>query len=282
MSTRQWLWVGWALVLGWALIFLALNAVAGEPALKPGQSFRDCRDCPLMVVVPPGSFEMGMRPQDAAQEMKDIRGFALPRHTVGIKRSFAVGKFEVTFAEWDACIAAGGCSHFPDDRDWGHGFQPVIDVSWEDAKQYVRWLSARTGKRYRLLSEAEWEYAARAGTTTARHWGEEIGKGNAVCEGCDSPWDRIQPTWVGSFPPNAFGLHDLLGNVNEWVEDCWHDSYRGAPADGSAWITGVCKRRVLRGGNWFSPDDALTSAKRFLSEPDDRSTLDGFRVARDL
>jgi formylglycine-generating enzyme required for sulfatase activity len=221
-----------------------------ERALKPGDRFRECaKDCPEMVVVPAGEFMMGSLPSE-----KGRRGSEGPQHKVTIARPMAVSKFEVTFADWDACVSGGGCPQEgrASDFGWGRGTRPVIFVSWDDAQHYVAWLSRMTGKVYRLLTEAEWEYAARAGTTTAYSWGDEIGKGNANCSACGSRWDNRQPAPVGSFAPNAFGLHDMHGNVSEWVEDCYHDNYSRAPTDGSPWTTGDC-RRVVRGGSWSFP-----------------------------
>jgi Sulfatase-modifying factor enzyme 1 len=179
-----------------------------------------------------------------------------PPHEVTIAKTFAVGRTEVTFAEWDICVAEGACLK-ASDSGWGRGDRPVINVSWDDAKEYVAWLSRITGKDYRLLSEAEWEYAARAGTTTPYSWGDNIGKGNANCRGCDSQWDGKQTAPVGSFKPNAFGLYDMHGNVIEWVEDRWHESYGGAPTDGTAWLQdGDASRPIVRGGSWVSgPQD---------------------------
>src|SRR5262249_13181849 len=158
------------------------------------------------------------------------------------------------FDQWDACVAHGGCAHKPSDQGWGRGMQPVINVNWEDAQQFVQWLSQQTGKPYRLPSEAEWEYAARAGSLTAYPWGAEIkndSKSMANCNFCGSQWDHRQTAPVGSFPTNKFGLHDMNGNVWELVEDCYHDNYRGAPGNGEAWSKS-CNRtaRVSRGGNW--------------------------------
>jgi formylglycine-generating enzyme required for sulfatase activity len=199
---------------------------------------------------------------------------------VTIATPFAVGKFEVTFAEWDACVAEGGCSHRPDDAGWGRGRQPVMDVKWDDAQQYVAWLSRKTGKAYRLLSEAEWEYAAQAGT--GREAVVTPGAGGANCDGCGSRWDDKQTAPVGSFAANAFGLHDMLGNVDEWTADCWNSSHDGAPADGSARLSGDCTRRVLRGGSWGDDPGLARSAFRFRLTSDDRYVLVGFRVARTL
>ena len=139
-----------------------------------------------------------------------------------------------------------------------------------------------TGRPYRLLTEAEWEYAARAGTTTAYYWGDEIGKANANCNGCGSQWDNRETSPVGSFKPNAFGLYDMSGNVLQWVEDCYHDNYDDAPTDGSAWTSGDCSRRVVRGGSWYSDPQYLRSADRFGYATDFRSGDLGFRLARTL
>jgi formylglycine-generating enzyme required for sulfatase activity len=272
------------------MILLAVPVVAGgrpdvpltlveEHALKPKDSFKEGPQCPEMVVVPAGSFMMGS-PADE-QGRTDSEG---PQRKVTFAKAFAVGKFEVTFVEWDACVAAGGCTgqKSPSDAGWGKDRRPVINVSWDDAKEYVAWLSRKTGKPYRLLSEAEWEYAARGVTSAAMPskrywWGDSAnrkytnyGSGNTVP--------------VGQFPANSFGLHDVHGNVWEWVEDCWHRSYQGAPTDGSAWITSCTEsgRRGLRGGSWdFHPDD-LRSATRGGVIAGDRSNSFGVRVGRTL
>ena len=163
-----------------------------------------------------------------------------------------MSKYELTFGEWDTCVNYGDCGSV-DDAGYGRARQPVINISWIGAQRYVAWLSKVTGKPYRLLSEAEYEYATRAGTQTLYPWGDELGKNNANCKDCGSPWDGGQTAPVGSFPANAFGLHDMVGNVFEWVEDCWHDNFDGAPADGSAWVTGDCSKRVIRAGSWYYP-----------------------------
>jgi formylglycine-generating enzyme required for sulfatase activity len=160
--------------------------------------------------------------------------------------------------------------------------RPVINVSWNDAQQYVRWLSRRTGRTYRLLFEAEWEYAARAGSNTVYPWGDEIGKGNANCFSCGSEWDNKRTAPVGSFPANAFGLHDMHGNVWEWVQDCYHADYQGAPDDGSAWTTPCTESyHILRGGSWDANPRALRSAERNWA-PGGRDRTRGFRVGRTL
>ena len=168
------------------------------------------------------------------------------------------------------------------DRGWGRGRRPVIHVSWHDAKRYVNWLSQKTRKPYRLLSESEWEYAARAGTETAYSWGDEIGVNRANCDGCGSQWDDSKTAPVGSFGANTWGLHDMHGNVLGWVEDCWNDSYAGAPVDGSAWLRGDCDVRVLRGGSWYFDPSLIRAAVRSRNTSGVRSNLIGFRVARTL
>jgi len=250
-----------------------------ERALKPGATFKECaEDCPEMVVVPAGDFMMGSPPNEVGHDSDEG-----PQHKVVFARPFAVSKFEVTFDDWDACVAYGDCDPHVSDSGWGRGPQPVINVSWGDAKRFVAWLSMVTGRTYRLLTEAEWEYAARAGTTTAYFWGDEIGKDNANCSRCGSRWDDRQTAPVGSFPANAFVLHDMHGNVWEWAEDCIHYTYKGAPTDGSAWIAGGdCSRRVVRGGSWDHDPWYLRSAERGGYASGDRYDHLGFRVARTL
>ena len=216
------------------------------------------RDCPQMLVVPAGSFTMGSPENEPGRSSNEG-----PQHKVTIAQQFGVGQFELTFDEWDACVADGGCNGYrPSDQGWGRGQRPVINVLWDDAKAYVAWLAKKTGKPYRLLTEAEYEYAARAGTTTAYPWGGAIGKNNANCDGCGSRWDNKQTAPVGSFAPNGFGLYDMVGNVWAWTEDCYHDSYIGAPTDGSAWTSGDCRRRIFRGGSWFRDSAQVLSAPR--------------------
>ena len=245
---------------------------------RPGRRFRDCAACPDLIIVPAGSYRMGS-PRDEEGRYEDEG----PSHDVTIAEPIAVGIYEVTFGEWDACLRDGGCSHVPDDAAWGRVNRPVIHASWEDARQYVRWLSRKTGERYRMLSESEWEYIARGGTTTRFHWGDDWARGQANCATCGSRWDARQTAPTGSFPPNAFGLHDVHGNVWEWVEDCWHESYEGAPSDGRAWtVQGDCARRVVRGGSVFSPARIVRSAARGTNLSNTRNRNIGFRVAREL
>lgn len=250
----------------------------------PGRVFRDCDVCPEMVLVPAGSFMMGSPSSEEGRY--DNEG---PVHQVTIARPFAVGVYEVTFAEWDACVADGGCGGYsPSDWGWGRGTRPVIHVSWDHAQSYLDWLSDKTGESYRLLSESEWEYAARAGTTTPFHTGSTISteqanyNGNYTYGSGAAGVYRGQTVAVGSFPANGFGLHDVHGNVWEWVQDCWDGSYRGAPDDGSAWESGDCSRRMLRGGPWGSRPGILRSANRGRYTPGTRYGDVGFRVARTL
>ncbi len=250
---------------------------------QPGETFRDCPTCPQLVVVPAGSYQMG---SPASEEDRiDNEG---PVHRVTIAQPFAVGVYEVTFAEWAACVSGGGCGHRPGDKGWGRGQRPVINVNWEDAQAYVQWLSNQTGQSYRLLSEAEWEYVARAGTTTPFHFGRTIHPSQANYNGDYTYGEgqrgqyRERTIPVGSFRPNAFGLYDVHGNVWEWVQDCWNESYAGAPSDGRAWTTGDCRRRVLRGGSWHYLPWVLRSAKRLRYTADARYSDLGFRVLRSL
>ena len=243
---------------------------------SPGRRFRECPQCPELVVVPSGTYGMGSPPREKGRDNDEG-----PVTRVRIAEPIAVGLYEVTFAQWDACRREGGCRHNPSDRGWGRGSRPVINVSWEDAQQYVRWLSSKTGARYRLLSESEWEYVARAGTTTRFHWGDEPGRRRANCDGCGSRWDDRRTAPAGSFSANEFGLHDVHGNVREWVEDCWHDDYSGAPGDGRPWTSGGnCSRRVVRGGSWTNAPKYVRSADRSWDPVGYRNIYVGFRVAR--
>ena len=258
-----------------AVIF-AVAATAFPTAVEaqnPGDTFRDCGECPEMVVVPPGSFNMGSPPSEG--ERGDDEG---PVHRVTIVRAFAVGVYEVTFAEWDACVSGGGCGGYrPADEGWGRSRRPVINVSWEDTEGYVEWLSRKTGQTYRLLSESEWEYAARAGTTGRYHWGNRITPARA-----NYGQNKGRTVEVGSYSPNGFGLYDMHGNVWEWVADCYSESYEGAPSDGSVWEAGDCSKSVLRGGSWDGRPRYLRSALRNWFTTGGRGDSAGFRVARTL
>ncbi len=248
-----------------------------EREFKPGATFTECdKDCPLMVVIPAGDFMMGSPADEPGRAA--IEG---PPHEVKIGRRFAVASDEAVFSEWDLCVKYGDCPPISD-GGWGRGNGPVINITWFDAKRYVAWLSRMTGRDYRLLAEAEYEYATRAHTTTGYYWGPNLGKGNASCNGCGTKYDGVQPAPAGSFPANGFGLHDMVGNVWEWVDDCYNASYEGAPTDGSAWIFTNCPYRVARGGTWTGLTKSVLprSAIRDWRPPD--YPCCGFRVARTL
>jgi formylglycine-generating enzyme required for sulfatase activity len=299
----------------------AVSAGPDEKTLQPGLTFRDCSDCPEMVVIPAGNFLMGSSDEETARDVEAVlpsieskfaKGYMLhehPRHQVNIDRQFALGKYRVTRGKFAAFVretgysTEGGCTLLIDDdylmrpeAGWQNpGFtqsdrDPVVCVSWQDAKAYIAWLNNKLHGRtpsdgegpYRLPSEAEWEYAARAGTKTVRWWGDSIGSGNADCYGCGSLWDNQQPAPAGSFQSNAFILSDVLGSAWQWTEDCWNENYAGAPQDGSAWKTGQCELRVMRGGDWSSRPWVLRSAHRTRQKPSSRNNYIGFRVARTL
>jgi formylglycine-generating enzyme required for sulfatase activity/uncharacterized caspase-like protein len=266
-------------------------------ALKRGDVFKECADCPAMVVIPEGSFTMGSPASEPGRENDEG-----PQHVVRFARAFAVGKFDVTKDEFAAFVREKGydagskCWSYNKDSKWeevvGHswrdpgfpqtGSHPVACVNWDDANAHVAWLSKKTNQSYRLLSDSEWEYSARAGKTTAYFWGNAVGKNNANCDGCGSRWDNKQTSPVDSFAPNAFGLHDMHGNVWQWVEDCYRDSYKDAPDDGSPVTSGECSLRALRGGSWDSFPGDLRAAGRDRDDPSDRISRFGFRVARTL
>ena len=252
------------------------GADPSRPGTPDDEVFRDCPTCPELVAIPAGEFRMG---SPGSEEGRN--GDEGPQRGVRVER-FALGRYEVMFEEYERFAVATGRGR-PGDGGWGRGRRPVVNVSWEDAAAYAAWLSQETGARYRLPSEAEWEYAARAGTETRYSWGNDIGRNRANCGGCGSRWDNEQTAAGGSFAANAWGLHDMHGNVWEWVEDCWHDSYRGAPSDGRAWTSGGdCGRRVSRGGSWGYTLRSLRSAGRGRLVAGSRGNDVGFRVARTL
>jgi len=258
------------------------------PELQPGDTFTDCADCPTMAVIPAGNFTQGSPASEPESSDRER-----PRRQVNVP-AFAMGQTEVTFEQWDACVADGGCMHNPGDGGWGRGNRPVIYVSWEDAQEYVTWLSNKTGQPYRLPSESEWEYAARAGTTGRFNTGDCITTDQAYfngyypAQGCPAGIRRLQTLPVASFAPNAFGLYDTHGNVSEWVQDCPNDSYVGAPTDGSPWMTGDClldgiPGAISRGGSYASfGDHGLRSAARSAELSMLGSPQNGFRVARSV
>ena len=255
---------------------LAVVALLGACAGWGGQAGQEALERELagdMVSLPGGTFRMG-----------DLNGAGYdnekPVHSMTIS-AFKLGKYEVTFAQWDACVVDGGCGgYIPDDWGLDRGNRPVINVSWDDIQLFIDWLNAKTGGNFRLPTEAEWEYASRAGSTTLYSWGNSIGSNRANCYGCGDRWNMAAP--VGSFSANAWGLHDMHGNVWEWVQDCWNDSYVGAPTDGRAWTSGDCSLRVIRGGSWKNAPRALRSADRFGNTRSYRSHYSiGSRLAQD-
>lgn len=284
------------------------------PIPNSAQSFRDCDDCPEMVVIAAGSFTMGAQPGEEERERVPIpvRDRSVPQHVVNIA-GFAVGKYDVTRDEYarfasetnrpdpDKCYLLDRRGQIAEtSANWRNpgfaqtGREPVVCVNWGDAQAYAAWLSRKTGKPYRLLSESEWEYAARAETTTSRYWGESADNQCSYANGADEtaraqyPSDGLancsdgflHTSPVGSFPANAFGLYDMLGNVWQLTSDCWNGNYDGAPSDGSAWTTGYCDLRVGRGGSWYNGPTVLRSAFRIKSDAAYRDANVGFRVAR--
>jgi formylglycine-generating enzyme required for sulfatase activity len=251
------------------------------------RTFRDCAACPEMVAVPAGTFMMGSPENETGRGSNEG-----PQRKVTM-RAFAIGKHEVTFAQWEACAAEGGCAHKPGDETWGRGTRPVINVSWHDARELVAWLARKTGKPYRLPTEAEWEYAARGiadasephppfSTGSTINYKQANYDANFVYADGKMGIYRQKTVEVGSFRKNAFGLHDMHGNVWEWVEDCYRDSYRGAPSDGSAVLARDCSLRILRGGSWNYYPQLLRSAYRYATAPEVRLDMAGLRVARSL
>ena len=263
----------------WVTTFAGHGRKATElQGLKPGDAFSECakvwsedqpgknisKSCPDMVVIPSGSFKMGAKDD---------------QHDVTIAQPFAVSKFAITFDQWDACVASGGCDGYrPNDMGWGRGTRPVIHVNWLDSHQYVDWLNRMAGTTaYRLLTEPEFEYAARAGTTTAYPWGDEIGTGNAHCRGCRGNGDNERTSNVGSFAPNPFGLHDMHGNVNQWLQECSDPRYKHGPTSSV-----FCGMRLVRGGAWNDNYKELHSAHHSATITGNRAAGLGFRVARSV
>lgn len=280
---------------GTLLLALAQSAFAQQS--QPGTAFRDCPTCPEMVVIPAGEFVMGSSKEESGQADEK------PQHKMRIAKPLAIGKLEVTFDQWDACTAEGKCPKAADD-DLGRADRPVINVSLSDAQIYTAWLSQKTGKKYRLPSEAEWEYAARAGTTTPWYWGQsETSEGSPrACQyanvhdqtsrdahpmyvwsnhPCADGYAETAPT--GKFKPNAWGLHDMSGNVREWVQDCHLGDYKSHPADGSAVQADNCEKRIVRGGGWIDGFQTVRSAYRHTYDSGEfRGYQVGFRVVREM
>ncbi len=245
------------------------------PAAGPAGSvatLKDCDVCPVMVALSPRPFMMGNNSSDPSER---------PAHKVALHTPFAIGKYEVTVGQWNQCVRGSVCPTMPSLGNVPENL-PMRDVSWDEAQLYLKWLGTVSGKPYRLPTEAEWEYAARGGTTTRYWWGQEMKGGNSSCEGCGMPWSEERPPPVGSFPANPFGLNDMNGSVWEWVQDCWHSTYKGAPADGSAWVEGNCQARVIRGGSWRENGSYMLSTTRFKYDASVRQSQNGFRVARSL
>ena len=280
-----------ARVLGGLVVLLALTGVAtaaGWEKVQPpvtgtvfSDRLRDGTPGPELVVIPAGTFKMGAIHGGGDPDEK-------PVHQVIIPRPFAMGRYEVTFAEYDRfCQATGrekpkaGRRWFPF-SNWERGNRPVMNVTWDDAVAYTRWLSEQTGQRYRLPNESEWEYAARGGVDERYWWGFSTGENRANCKGCGSKWDNKKTAPVGSFGANPFGLFDTAGNVWEWCQDTWHESYDGAPADGSAWQGGEDQRRVQRGGSFGSKPRYIRSPARGRGDPGSRYVYLGLRVLREL
>ncbi len=234
--------------------------------------FKDCDACPEMVTLPAGTFVQG----DDAGDKRER-----PAHRVTILSDYAIGRDEVTVGEWNACAAAGACSADAG-TDEPADETPIRNVNWNDAQDYVRWLSRLTGRTYRLPSESEWEYAARGGTQSRYWWGSELGTGMVACRGCGGQWNKTSPGPVGAFPANPFGLLGMNGSVAEWTADCWQETYANVPADGSFFSEPACQQRVLRGGSWRSSvPEFLTSTSRFFYDASVRYVANGFRVAAD-
>ena len=284
------------------IVLASLCAAGGRTPAEPGSTFRDCPQCPLMVVVPPGRFDMG---SPAGEKESD----EVPRHPVTIAKAFAVGSHEVTRAEFERFARATGhgggedCQVHAETDGWkpspGAGWRnpgfaqtgrhPVVCVSWHDARAYVEWLARETGKPYRLLSEAEWEYVATGDARLGRDRPLTHDAANYGADACCGPKAEGKDRWaytapVGSFPPNALGVHDIRGNVWEWLEDCYHGSYEGAPSNGAARVSDCSNpdRRALRGGSWGDDASLLRTTYRLRGPLSGRYFTLGFRVARDL
>lgn len=250
------------------------TAVAALPkvAVPQGGGNRDCDGCPELVEITPGSFVMGSNAGNDNER---------PATKVTIRKPFSIGRYEVSVGEWELCVTDGGCSYKPKRKKGQSDRSPMGNLSWLDAMEYVNWLKKKTGRPYRLPSEAEWEYAARAGTKSRYWWGGDVGAGLVDCKDCGTDWVRRNPPAAGTFGANPFGLYDTSGSVWEWTADCWNKSHDGAPRDGSVRNRSDCRQRVLRGGSWRNEPDYLRSASRFNYDANVRYLVNGFRVAVD-
>lgn len=258
---------------------------AGAAEVIRLESFKDCPDCPEIVVLPPGEFSMGSPLSEEGR--RENEG---PQQRVNIRYRFGVSRYEITFDQWDQCVESSACGNYvPDDEGWGRKGRPVVNVNWYDARAYTEWLSNLTGNEYRLLSEAEWEYAARAGTTTPYYWGHEAS--DDMARFGDGKSEEGSSVPVGSYPPNPFGLYDMSGNVSEWVLDNIEATlvlgynrtpYTDVPNDGSPKTTSHHNIRVVRGGSWFSDPKVIRSATRIAQHSTGRFPDFGFRVAREI
>lgn len=268
-NARLWLAIGAVLTV----IGITATPASAAEALKPGDIFRDCNGCPEMVVIPAGNFVMG-----------SVKGRKreLPRALVTIPDPLGVGRYEVTFDEWAQCHADGGCEKIPTDRGWGRGKRPVMSVTLKEVQAYMSWLSKKSGHTYRLPSEAEWEYAARAGTPTEYWWGDDMGKGFANCRGCGTEWSGVKSAPIGKFKPNPWGLYDVHGNVLEMVSDCWQNNLVGVPTDGSPRTGAKCTNRVVKGGAWYYLSKVSRAASRARNDARVYSYFIGFRVFREI
>ncbi|MGE5503579.1 MAG: formylglycine-generating enzyme family protein [Actinomycetota bacterium] len=249
-------------VTAWALL-------AALPAAAEPKSFSACADCPPMVVVPAGRFVMG----DDASPFPNER----PAREVAIDRPFALMRTEVTFDQWQACVQAGACRRTPDDHGWGRGKRPVVNVTWDEARAFAAWIGAKARRTCRLPTEAEWEYAARAGTASAYWWGDDAGLGHAVCRGClEGETENYGTKPAASLPANPWGLYDTAGNVWEWTSDCWTASHAEAPP------AGTCSERVIKGGSWYYFAPMSRPAARARQRAGEFSYVLGLRVLCEL
>ena len=264
------------LIYAWVSLTAGALTVSSRELVKHrevGTVFKDCVVCPEMSIIPSGTFMIGSTKG---------RKRELPVSKITITKSLAVSRYEVTFDQWDACFNSGGCSKKPSDRGWGRDSRPVINILLTDIDEYVTWLTKKTGHIYRLPSESEWEYAARAGSQTEFSWGDQMQTGAANCRGCGTKWSGIKSAPVGQFKPNAWGLYDVHGNVFEYVADCWSNDHYNIPRNGVAKKTANCLSKVIKGGSWYYLPKVSRSASRVRNDKRVFSYFIGFRVFREL